>query len=928
LRVQHGWREEAQVMIEDRPAREKRRLPQAQMAWMDLSTTPLPDDVKRTYRPGGWFRRDYVWADGFQALADITRPGEQVAAFALTLYEKGSQADISPAQKDFFLTVGATFDMLSVMVPGVMAMKSFGTASELVAKALRNETVSPSDIMNMNNVFRNVMDLRASPDGGSIVRTEDGNVARVAPKQVLKDPERVTALYFQKAFDASSRSIGSGTSSGMLAEELARGTVAVQVLPLPSYGESIAAPDEIGSKTGPEARGGALGAQSSEVMGRAVDRPDKRRTVDRTQAGDMRSEDAQRQPEQVLEPQGVPPESGRPSSTGANGEEGVAAVSADTSHGFKDLPAPLDYALVDGIPLCLLPDEHASYSWQQLPLAWYRAAVVPENAEPLFPQAGPSWARAGTDDGSHARMLAGEVGKDAIFTVNSRDYVTIDGHAYAVRNVSPFSLQVYKPTDVSLPPLPVEKWNGAWRFKPLLSRHRSEIGHAPGVDGYIRVNNKKYLIMGNKVIQTQRARIVGEERIAHVAQAVMEPLPGAGACGFIQWTERKTLIEGRLGYYLVHHDAKLGMVVQDAEQTERFAVHYDYLLGQWRVGTPHGTVGAEPVYQGRLEEGLRKYEQLETMAQKFREQRLAAVASHEISMRRDSLYDWRRLDEMPFTRHWPSLAPAVPKALQHLARRHLTRANRRHPAASTKTDFIVYSIENIRDAGYRLLPAVEEWNRMSLQTKQQRAAAYTADIYDNFYFLEANDSAEAMCSEMTELAMIEISRIVRANHNSFFSCQECNVDVTDVHFLAVQIMETVPIGRTGRAHVALLAFKTIETMEEGFGPITSDASADVTTLKQMQNGEFRRFVMQHKDELILIDAWGPNKVIDFSGAGGVDAAIQAFEENLREASFGDMTATVGFSVKPFVPPLSGTRARHAHLPKHQVGSRQATSTGH
>jgi hypothetical protein len=174
---------------------------------------------------------------------------------------------------------------------------------------------------------------------------------------------------------------------------------------------------------------------------------------------------------------------------------------------------------------------------------------------------------------------------------------------------------------------------------------------------------------------------------------------------------------------------------------------------------------------------------------------------------------------------------------------------------------------------------------------------------------------------MTELAMIEISRIIRAKHTSFFSCQECNVEVSDVHLLAVQITETVLIGRTGRAHVALLAFKSAETMEEGFGPITSLASADVTTLKQMQNGDFRSFVAQHKDQLILIDAWGPNKVIDFAGAGGLDAAIQALEDNLREASFGDMSATIGFSVKPFVPPLSGTRARHAHLPQHQAGNK-------
>jgi hypothetical protein len=509
LRFQQGWRQEVTALREDRPVREKRRLPQARKAWIDLSTTPLPDDVKRSRMPSGGLKRDYVWADGFQALADITRPGEQVSAFVIKLYQKGRRADISPMQKDFFLTVGATFDMLSVMVPGVMTMKSFGMAAALVAKVLRNETVSPADIMNMNSVFRNVMDLRASPDGGSIMRTEDGNVEQITSKRALQDPERVTALYFQKVFDASSRSAGSDTSSNMLAavEEGTKGAVGAPLRPLPSYGESVGAQGETGNELGPDARGGGRVAQLSEAIGQAADQPDKRLTIGREGAGDMPPENAQRQRGQVLEPQRTPPESSRALSSGAIDKEGVAGVFVDTSHGFKDLPAPLDYALVDDIPLCLQPDERASYRWQQLPLSWYRAAVMPENAEPLVAQAGPSWASAGTGDASRASRLAGEVTEHAIFTVDNRDYVTIDGHAYAVRNVTPFSLQVYKPSDVSLPPLPVENWNSAWRFKPLLSRHRSEIVQAPGGDGYIRVNNKKYLTVGNKVMQSQRARI-------------------------------------------------------------------------------------------------------------------------------------------------------------------------------------------------------------------------------------------------------------------------------------------------------------------------------------------------------------------------------------------------------------------------------------
>jgi hypothetical protein len=73
----------------------------------------------------------------------------------------------------------------------------------------------------------------------------------------------------------------------------------------------------------------------------------------------------------------------------------------------------------------------------------------------------------------------------------------------------------------------------------------------------------------------------------------------------------------------------------------------------------------------------------------------------------------------------------------------------------------------------------------------------------------------------------------------------------------------------------------------------------------MTNGEFRAFVQEHRYELLLIDPWGPKKVVDFGMAGGVDAALSEFLTNLKEARFGDFTATIGYSVQAFVPPRSG-----------------------
>ena len=102
-----------------------------------------------------------------------------------------------------------------------------------------------------------------------------------------------------------------------------------------------------------------------------------------------------------------------------------------------------------------------------------------------------------------------------------------------------------------------------------------------------------------------------------------------------------------------------------------------------------------------------------------------------------------------------------------------------------------------------------------------------------------------------------------------------------------------------------MAFKSREVMEAGFGELSTPHPAGSPRLKEMSNGEFRAFVHENRYELLLMDPWGPKKIIDFGMASGVDAALSEFLINLNEARFGDFTATVGYSVQAFVPPLSG-----------------------
>ena len=887
------------------------------------------DDVV-SERIHAWrWRTDYQLADAFSALSNMSRPGEQVAALAKKLYEAGSDESFTSEQRDIFQTTGATFDLLSIFVPHVWIMKTVGTAGGIVAKALRNETITAQDVLDINGAFKGVVDQGVQ--SALTHQTAVWGLSGRAPSKYpgfLKAPrytDLITHLYFEKNFGLLKKNNENDPLLAYPQESLmelspakpplsralpdipaavpdnhvlisldepvirtapVRQTIILQkALPVQSpvaTGLSEAEPvlpvvvEAAANEVLEIANDELSGAANSEHSAVEDSEPSGAADSEPSGAGDSENSESANPLSMKARPALITVEAlperrwsdvsretlalrGRARAAILRGKTQIEIDMASKA------PPPLSYASSDGIHLLLQADEAGRVAWRTLPREWYRAAVI------------------APDD------------QMGVFSINDQEYVSIDDHTYAVRDISETALQVFNPADVSLPPLSVASVGGRWRFNLMLNESVDGILTEAGIDGFIRVNNKKYVRIGEEVFEVERSSIADEERIADVAQSIMEPLPSSDACGYIRWHDDKILIEGINGYYVVRDVDALGVVVMLADG-KPVPMHYDHVLGRWHVAPKNRSAQRQDLLplQHRQEEA--------SVAIPLPPARdvFGSVSSLDIS---------GQIHNFPFSIHWPKLVRALESSFHRLSSWRLIKPNRPHATVSERPIVMLYPIQAIRRAAYRLMPDVHSWNALSVLSKQQKAAAFTEEVYKSYFFLDQDLGAEAMCSEMTELLMVKMLRKLDAKAGMFSMCGSATG--AGACLLEVQIKEKMSLGNTGRSHVALMAFKSREIMELGFGDLSTPHPPGSPRLKEMSNGEFRAFVHEHRHELLLIDPWAPKKIIDFAMAGGVDAALSNFVTNLQEARFGDFTATIGYNVQAFVPPRSGLASENS-----------------
>jgi len=803
-------------------------------------------------------RSHYDLADGFEAIAQVARPGTQAAAFISGQYRKGQTSNATRDGEEALQAIGSSFDSLSLFLPHVWILKSVGNGASIIAKSLRNQSVTASDMLDVNSAYKGVTDLVIQHS--LLVRTE-----------LNKTPGRTNAAS-EKSSQAAPLSLPTLSATANVLPPR-------RAVPQANQGMPIVIAD-----------GPLLEGHTREDIGEDVVRD----VVEHMQehiaehTAEHKAEHTREPIRKVVTLQKAPPlaiddnvaEGGALRDSAPGGVRGDTAIGEQ--HGLKsDLLKPARYVTIGQVPLLRQADSSGHLVWQAPPLAWYRANII----DPA--------------------------GGDTLFSVGEQDYVSIEGAVYAVRDIADASLQVFNPADVALPPLPVEARAGKWRFMTISENSivdRRVLGiemnpsNTEDSDGFIRINNKKYLMLQGEVIETDRSTIVGEARIASSAHRIMEWLPTSDAAGFIRWRDGKVMIEGHFGYYAMRYDMRLGMVVDDVAGVP-VPVHYDASRAQWNIGASPESLAWRRALYGRHSDLARQGypDEWESASWSLRSSTSESA---------ESLQDWAQATDFPFMRHWPRLALALSKSFNRLASMSLSRPNRLSAAPRSQHFDMVHSIDGIRRCAYRLMPDIDVWESLSVVVRQEKAAAYTWDVYKGFHAIgltmEMNLGVQALCSEMTELMMVQATRHLRSSKVPFL--RKHNRDETA--FLEIQIKEQVPLGRTGRAHVTLMAFKSRDIMEAGFGAVGESfsvpPSANPPALKEMSDGEFRAFAYRNRREILLIDPWGPRKIIDFAMAGGVDSAMSELLLNLKEARFGDFAEIVGYSVQAFVPPRGGT----------------------
>jgi len=389
-------------------------------------TPSLQTDDVVSERIQAWrFRSDNDLADAFAALSNMSRPEEHVTALAEKLYEASTDASLTSEQRDIFKTTGATFDLLSIFAPHVWIMKTAETAGGIVAKALRNETISPQDILDINGAFKGVVDQgvqNAIAHQNTVWRTMDQTKAY--KPGILKEPRNsdlITQLYFQKTFGAAKKE-----KPKTLLRENQRGSFTKLSPARPSLSGESPAPavsvthDEVVISLDAHAVRTAPASQTIALQKAPPAQPSASASLSETKAVlpdivDSAANDAGEEESAEF-------------SDSADGELSEAAdkismkvrsalIAGETlperhwsdvgtaTLALRDraraaalrrkaqikidiankVPPPLSYASSDGIRLLLQADETGRVAWRILPNVWYRAAVaVPENQIGVF----------------------------------------------------------------------------------------------------------------------------------------------------------------------------------------------------------------------------------------------------------------------------------------------------------------------------------------------------------------------------------------------------------------------------------------------------------------------------------------------------------------------------------------------------------------
>lgn len=862
-----------------------------------------PSDVVVVPVPRHWeIRTKYTLVEVLRGLSSCSAPFTHASQLADDLFAVSTHPNYTASQRAMIRTGAIVADQLTGLAPQVFLLQSVCKLFRILADLIEAKPITPGDILDINMLGRHLMVLKRLRSPLYVnpkfapprQRRPTGALGIARVKTPLHRPAAASDAVGPEAHHAAvyygEQAAGRPGTPPLWADEMAPAQTTLEFFYTEVAEREVAASNERLAGSGHDA----------ETPGRPPSR------------------------------QAVPPPARESSPAQLDAERAaIRRIAADVA------PAPVQWTRVKSVPLRRRTD--LAGQWERFPVSAYQVRGIDLS---------------GTAPGERFRQ-------------NGRDYLHIEGAAVAVRELLPGELwivdnRVYPDTPSSaerLPPLPLWKNSGGWAVQePELIDAPDAHGMPVSDDGYVRVQRRTFVQIDGVRVETSRVGIDDEATLRPLAQPLPDPVPGADAMQIIWAADGQPWIEGEHGYYRLRFDLDqqefhvVGAQAADgASDHAPRLVDFDVQRHRWSAiadkgardgpmpygDTPSSPRGNAPADEAtffdragpsvdarvRQEAPLASADDIASVPGAPARERMAPRAESEdlddteeaveaqgaVASDREPFpalaYDAkqtrlerefalfghyaRNIKKLPFlssARIGPGaslrrkLRRGLREALFALEDESMVPVNRMD--RNVRLDFTP-QVLGFRQSLRGLYPSLAKWRGMTLQEKQYEVGI----MVDLAYTKAGPDMWPCLAGYCHEIADVMLNALTVPRQK------------LRENLLQVALADQAGVKGT---HVILVYADDAATLSV-FGDLSLRDVRFQRSRPTLSDAEFYSWLLQHRDSVLLIDAWSTTKFVDLSNVQTVEAVRDQLRPNLFEAGFEVAPNLSRFQVSAVLP---------------------------